>query len=118
MPAGREDDPEPVCWTTWVRPLAAPVTPVVIGDGATAYVGSGYEVVALNTLSGGIRFRADVGGRVEQPAALAGGFLHVAAADGRLSAVRADGCGATSCTPAWSTTPGSAATVQPAVAGG
>ena len=112
------DDPEPTCWTEWVRPLQGPATPVVIGDDATVYVGSANELLALNTVSGGIRWRVVVDSPVSQPPALADGFLHAAAADGRMHAVRSEGCGASLCTPAWRTTAGPATTVQPAVAGG
>jgi outer membrane protein assembly factor BamB len=114
----REGEPDVMCGTEWIRPLQGPSTPVVIGDDATVYVGSSYDLLALDTVSGRILFQVAISSQVGQPPALAGGFLHVAAADGRLSTVRAAGCGAALCTPVWTTTPGPATTVQPAVAGG
>jgi outer membrane protein assembly factor BamB len=108
-----------ICQTTWVRPLGSPVTPVVIGDLDTVYVGSTNAVVyALSRLGGGIRWRSVVGSPITRPPALGGGTLFVASTDGRLSALPAAGCGSPSCDVQWSTATGSEITVQPAIAGG
>lgn len=118
-PTAPPDHDIPVCVATW---SSAGTTPVVIGDDATVYVGSGTgaagAVVALDEDTGAVRFRAPLGAAVTQPPALAGDVLYVATDDGRLSAVPAGGCGADQCPASWSTGPGSRIRVQPAVAGG
>jgi hypothetical protein len=111
--------PPLICVTVWVRPLGSPVTPVVIGDNATVFVGAASAIVyALNRAGGGIRWRSVIGSPITKAPALAGDTLFVASADGRLSAVAAGGCGSPLCNVQWSTTAGSEITVQPAVAGG
>jgi outer membrane protein assembly factor BamB len=123
-PPYSEIEPLLVCRTEWERTVGPRVTPVVIGDDATVYVGTeapiGMEgqLVALDAESGGIRFSAAVGAGVNRSPALAGGTLYVATVDGRLSAVPADGCGAFRCPASWTTATASEVTAQPAVAGG
>jgi outer membrane protein assembly factor BamB len=118
-----EDEPLLVCWTEWTRPVGLATTPVVIGDDATVYVGTGapvgYEgaLLALDAESGGVRFSVAVGA-VNRPPALADGVLHIATTDGRLSAAPANGCGAHVCRTTWTTATASEITAQPAVAGG
>jgi hypothetical protein len=110
--------PPLICQTTWVRPIGSPVTPVVIGDVDTVYVGAANAVVyAINRSAGGFRWRSVVGSPITRPPALGGGTLFVASADGRLSALPAAGCGSPSCDVQWSTATGSEITVQPAIAG-
>ena len=110
--------PPLICQTTWVRPIGSPVTPVVIGDVNTVYVGSTNAVVyALNRSAGGFRWRSVVGSPITRPPALGGGTLFVASADGRVSALPAAGCGSPLCDVQWSTATGSEITVQPAIAG-
>jgi outer membrane protein assembly factor BamB len=107
-----------VCQSEWARSIGSVVTPVVIGDHSTVYVGStGGSVYALRAGSGGIRWTANVGS-VTRPPALAYDTLYVATDDGRMSALPAGGCEASECPVGWSTATGSANTVQPAVAGG
>jgi outer membrane protein assembly factor BamB len=123
-PPAHEGQPTLACWTEWVRPIGSAVTPVVIGDGATVYVGTdapyGVEgqLLALDAESGGVRFSATLDAAVNRPPALAEGTLHVATVDGRLSAVPAAGCGAHFCRTLWTTATASEITAQPAVAGG
>jgi outer membrane protein assembly factor BamB len=110
---------DPVCMSRWSLRLGTAVTPVVIGDGGTVYIGEAAgDVYALRADTGGVRFHVEVGSSVRHPPALAYGTLFVASADGRLSAAPAGGCGATSCEPSWTTAAGTETTTQPAVAGG
>ena len=109
----------PICSSMWTRPVGGTATPVVIGDDDTVFAGSSNGTLyALRADTGGIRWTATLGSPVTQPPALAGGVLHVATADGRLSAIAADGCGTYRCPVIWSTEVGSEITVQPVVAGG
>lgn len=107
----------PTCPAAWVFPGAGPVTPVVVGDDDTLYVGAG-SLYALHASSGGIRWFAELGATVSQAPALAGSTLFVATVDGRLSALAADGCPYLLCRSVWTTPTGSPIPVQPAVAGG
>jgi outer membrane protein assembly factor BamB len=107
-----------VCSTEWVRPLGAPPTAVVIGDDDTVYAAATTAIVyALNTNAGGIRWRAVIGSPVTHPPALAHGMLYVGSADGKLTAVEADGCSFPLCNTSWSSEVGSEVTAQPAVGG-
>jgi outer membrane protein assembly factor BamB len=119
-PCRPSDRPEPprFCEPSWVRPLGAPTTPVVIGDDATVYAGASGYVYALDAASGDVRWRSTAGNEVQEPPALAGGTLYLATADGRLSAFRAGGCGSEVCPPLWTTPLAIRISVQPAVAGG
>jgi outer membrane protein assembly factor BamB len=67
-PGGRPELPR-ACEASWVRPLGAPVTPVVIGDDATVYAGASGYVYALDAGTGAIRWRSTAGNEVQQPPA-------------------------------------------------
>ena len=105
------------CDPQWIHRVGATPSPVVIGDEATVYVGGGTAVVALDAGSGAVRWSSDVGAVVTTAPALADGVLYAGADDGRLVALPAGGCGATSCVPMWTTPAAGPTSVQPAVAG-
>jgi outer membrane protein assembly factor BamB len=109
----------PICSSLWTRPVGGTVTPVVIGDDDTVFAGSvDGSLYALRADTGGIRWTASLGSPVTRAPALADGVLHVATADGRLSAISAEGCDTFRCPVVWTTVFGSEVTVQPVVAGG
>lgn len=109
----------PVCSSLWARPVGGTATPVVIGDDDTVFAGSADGTLyALGADTGGIRWTTRLGSPVTKAPALAGGVLHVATADGRLSAISAGGCDTFRCPVLWTTASGREVTVQPAVAGG
>lgn len=85
----------------------------------TIYIGSGSKAVyALNQATGGIRWRsAGSETAAEASPAVADGFVFVGADNGTLQAYQADGCGQSTCDPAWSATVGSGTPSSPAVAG-
>jgi outer membrane protein assembly factor BamB len=124
--------PPPVCATlepayrdvmrcpTWFTPtVGAPVGGPVIGHGEVVLyvVTDAGELVALDTASGAVLWRASLGGAPSAMPALDDDTLFVPLRDGRLVAVPAAGCGAETCPVAWSAPVGGAG-LQPAVAGG
>jgi outer membrane protein assembly factor BamB len=109
----------PVCSSLWARPVGGTATPVVIGDDDTVFAGSANGTLyALATDTGGIRWTTALGSPVTRAPALAGSVLYVATAEGRVSAISADGCDTFRCPVLWTTVFGSEVTVQPAAAGG
>ncbi|HEY8546542.1 MAG TPA: PQQ-binding-like beta-propeller repeat protein [Acidimicrobiales bacterium] len=105
-------------WYTPVDGTAA--GPVVLSDDdATAYFTTDAGTLyAVATADGTIRWSIAGAGPLATPA-LADGVLLVPLAAGAVGAYDADGCGAPTCTPLWTTAPaGDEITQQPSVAGG
>jgi len=109
------------CEPAWERTLGGSTTaPVVADDGQTVFVGdSAGTIWALDIADGTVRWSARLGSGVLATPTVGDGTLFVSTADGRLSAFEADGCGAATCPPSWTTAAtGAAVRQQAALAGG
>jgi hypothetical protein len=105
-------------WSTTVG--AAPRDPVGIGTGSVAIGLANGDVAVLDVAAGALQWTAHTGSSDATAPSVASGHLYVGAADGRLSAFPAAGCGQATCAPEWSgaTRTGTAVSHQPAVAAG
>jgi outer membrane protein assembly factor BamB len=74
-------------------------------------------VTVLAAATGEVRWTAELGAATVGPAAVAGDTIVVGTADGRLVALAAGGCGATTCAPLWEVPLGAAASAPPIVIG-
>ena len=106
----------------WIVPIdGTTASPVVLSDDdATAYLSTDAGTVyAVSTADGTIHWSAAVGAIHQQAPALADRVLLVPTGSGALVALDAEGCGAPTCSPLWTTSAtGSELTQQPSVAGG
>ena len=109
------------CEPAWQRTLGGRTTaPIVADNSQTVFVGDGAGTIwALDIADGSVRWSAGVGAGVLATPTVGDGTLFVSTSDGRLSAFDADGCGATTCPPSWTTAAtGAASRQQAALAGG
>lgn len=102
-------------WATELGGLPAPAT--ALGATQVVYGDASGTVSVLDMATGAVAWTAEVGAAITQRAAVAGGKILVATADGRVVALPAAGCGPATCSPLWEGTVGGAATAQPLVGG-
>jgi outer membrane protein assembly factor BamB len=108
--------------SVWLTPTeGTPVASPVIGPGERSlFVATDDGTFhALDPATGAVQWTAPLGGTPTAAPAVDADTAFVPLADGRLVALAAGGCGATTCAPTWSaTTAGGGRGLQPAVAGG
>lgn len=107
----------------WATPIdgTGATTPVLGPGETTLYTVSNVGTLhAVRAADGAVLWTAPLGAAPTDAPALADGILYVPAADGRLVAFAADGCGAATCGSLWAATGNAGARIseQPAVAGG
>jgi len=112
-----------ICSPAWTRETATLTTaPAISDDGLTVFVGDATGTLsAVDIENGAVRWTGSVGAGAQILAAptVGDGTVFVTTSDGRVAAFDADGCGAATCAPRWSTAAtGSPVRVQSALAGG
>jgi hypothetical protein len=109
--------PPTPCTPLWSANVGFSVSYPVLG-GTTVFAGTGSGIAAISAANGSVEWSADLGSPAAQPPAVGDGIVAVPTADGRLVALDANGCGASTCAPRWTANLSSPASVQPAIADG
>jgi outer membrane protein assembly factor BamB len=107
-------------WTTSLAGGATLLSPAIVGTNEVVYVSNQGQLSVLDVATGAVQWSASVDDAVQHAPAVADGVVLVAtagASDGRLVALPAGGCGATTCEPLWEGSIGGTPSAPPVAAG-
>lgn len=107
------------CAASWTTPVTKPIGPAVsLANGSVAVASQAGVLTVLNEATGAPEWTGSIGASGTYPLAATDSFAFAVDHDtNTLLAFAAAGCGATTCTPAWTAPIGGSVSARPSIAG-